>query len=122
MTQRITCPRCGLSSSNPNDVANGYCGNCHDFTKGVVGEGLRPGISAMFGSKDPQVALLLKRVQEIPEGTVARCEAQASLYMFLARKEWQEAALIEEREARRDKQREYQRTSDERKKAKDANV
>jgi hypothetical protein len=63
--------------------------------------------------------LLLKRIQEIPEGTVARCEAMAGLYMMLAKKEWQEAALIEEREARKAKQREYQRTSDERKKAHD---
>jgi hypothetical protein len=27
----ITCPRCGLTSHNPNDVANRYCGNCHVF-------------------------------------------------------------------------------------------
>lgn len=28
----ITCPRCGMTSSNPNDVREGYCGNCHDWT------------------------------------------------------------------------------------------
>jgi len=27
-----TCPRCGLTSYNPNDVVEGYCGNCHDWT------------------------------------------------------------------------------------------
>jgi hypothetical protein len=32
MNKPITCPRCGMTSSNPNDVANGYCGNCRDFT------------------------------------------------------------------------------------------
>ena len=28
----FTCPRCGMTSHNPDDEANGYCGNCHDFT------------------------------------------------------------------------------------------
>lgn len=28
----ITCPRCGMTSFNPNDVSEGYCGNCHDYT------------------------------------------------------------------------------------------
>jgi DNA-binding transcriptional ArsR family regulator len=29
----ITCPRCGMTSHNPNDVEQGYCGNCHDWTR-----------------------------------------------------------------------------------------
>lgn len=32
MAERFTCPRCGRSSSHPDDIANGYCGACHDFT------------------------------------------------------------------------------------------
>jgi hypothetical protein len=28
----ITCPVCGMTSYNPTDVAEGYCGNCHDWT------------------------------------------------------------------------------------------
>jgi ribosomal protein L37E len=28
----ITCPRCGMTSYNPTDVEQGYCGNCHDYT------------------------------------------------------------------------------------------
>lgn len=28
----FTCPACGMTSHNPDDVAQGYCGNCHDFT------------------------------------------------------------------------------------------
>jgi len=28
----ITCPRCGMTSYNPNDIREGYCGSCHDFT------------------------------------------------------------------------------------------
>jgi hypothetical protein len=28
----ITCPVCGMTSYNPNDVREGYCGNCHAWT------------------------------------------------------------------------------------------
>lgn len=28
----FTCPRCGRTSQHPNDVAEGYCGGCHDWT------------------------------------------------------------------------------------------
>lgn len=28
----FTCPRCGLTSHNLNDIVEGYCGNCHDWT------------------------------------------------------------------------------------------
>ena len=27
----IVCPKCGMVSYNPNDVANRYCGACHAF-------------------------------------------------------------------------------------------
>lgn len=29
----FTCPRCGRTSYNPNDVDEGYCGSCHDWTR-----------------------------------------------------------------------------------------
>ena len=29
----ITCPVCGMTSYNPNDIREGYCGNCHDWTQ-----------------------------------------------------------------------------------------
>lgn len=29
---RITCPKCGMTSYNPNDIRTGYCGNCHEWT------------------------------------------------------------------------------------------
>ncbi len=32
MTDSITCPTCGRTSHNVNDVREGYCGNCHDWT------------------------------------------------------------------------------------------
>lgn len=31
MPPSITCPICGMTSHNPNDVVNGYCGNCHAY-------------------------------------------------------------------------------------------
>jgi len=30
--ESITCPNCGRTSWNPNDVREGYCGACHDWT------------------------------------------------------------------------------------------
>lgn len=32
-TESFTCPRCGMTSYNPNDIREGYCGNCHDWTR-----------------------------------------------------------------------------------------
>lgn len=32
-TPSITCPDCGLTSYNPNDIREGYCGNCSDWTQ-----------------------------------------------------------------------------------------
>lgn len=29
--QSVTCPSCGATSHNPNDVHTGYCGACHDW-------------------------------------------------------------------------------------------
>jgi hypothetical protein len=28
----ITCPRCSRTSYNENDIREGYCGACHDWT------------------------------------------------------------------------------------------
>jgi ribosomal protein S27AE len=28
----FACPRCGAVSHHPTDVAEGYCGRCHDWT------------------------------------------------------------------------------------------
>ena len=30
--ETFTCPRCGMVSHNPTDKAEGYCGNCCDWT------------------------------------------------------------------------------------------
>jgi hypothetical protein len=28
----VTCPLCGMTSYHPEDIRQGYCGNCHDWT------------------------------------------------------------------------------------------
>jgi hypothetical protein len=28
----FTCPRCSRTTYHPTDIAEGYCGNCHDWT------------------------------------------------------------------------------------------
>jgi len=37
----ITCPVCDMTSYNPNDVREGYCGNCNDYTSHRI-DGRRP--------------------------------------------------------------------------------
>lgn len=44
---RLTCPRCGMTSWHPRDVAEGYCGKCHDWTA-------EPCVPGMSGSKMAQ--------------------------------------------------------------------
>jgi ribosomal protein S27AE len=29
----FTCPRCGMTSHSPTDIAEGYCGKCFDWTR-----------------------------------------------------------------------------------------
>jgi ribosomal protein S27AE len=29
----FVCPRCGAISAHPTDIAQGYCGRCHDWTR-----------------------------------------------------------------------------------------
>lgn len=43
-TEVFICPVCFTTSHNPNDVEQGYCGNCHEFTR-----------------KDPPVLPILRR-------------------------------------------------------------
>jgi hypothetical protein len=45
----ITCPRCGRTSHHPVDIAEGYCGACHDWTSAPLcrdcGRQLAPGVA-----------------------------------------------------------------------------
>jgi len=33
----ITCPVCKMTSYNPHDIDQGYCGNCNDWTSPPAG-------------------------------------------------------------------------------------
>ncbi len=37
-TPFFECPKCGAKSYNANDIANGYCGRCHEFTREQVNQ------------------------------------------------------------------------------------
>lgn len=45
----ITCPRCGRTSYNLNDIVERYCGNCHWWTS------------------DPQLAHLIDERQQLTD-------------------------------------------------------
>lgn len=36
MNLSFTCTMCWRTSHNPNDAEHGWCGNCHNYTPGVV--------------------------------------------------------------------------------------
>jgi hypothetical protein len=81
----FTCPVCGMTSYNPNDIREGYCGNCHAWT----GPQAQP-------DKGPQAqldkALTLGRLksqwekairQTFPDATDGQCVGLA-VQLFLA--------------------------------------
>lgn len=36
MTDSTKCPKCGMVSYNPNDIAEGYCGACHEWYENML--------------------------------------------------------------------------------------
>lgn len=54
----FTCPQCSATSANPTDIAEGYCGVCHDWTapRGVTTDNIeamariREGMAKMLTS------------------------------------------------------------------------
>ena len=53
MTPSFKCPKCGMVSYNANDIREGYCGMCHDWTftppdatvpRNQLGQRLAPGL------------------------------------------------------------------------------
>lgn len=45
----ITCPTCSMTSYNANDIAQGYCGNCHDLTSEAQSDEVRRDVANVFG-------------------------------------------------------------------------
>ncbi len=62
----FTCPRCGRTSYHPTDKAEGYCGNCHDWT----------GQPAPTADADA-VAVRTQRIQLIAAGVAATRDQHA---------------------------------------------
>lgn len=67
--QTFTCPRCGATSHNPNDVREAYCGRCHDWTRPsepLVLPPLRPPIERLVEGWDALVPVLDPLLAEAP--------------------------------------------------------
>lgn len=64
LSPSITCPKCGMTSYHPEDVKQGYCGNCHDWT------------GPTKGGQMPKVATIEKcvcaRRKTVPKGILGR--------------------------------------------------
>ena len=52
----ITCPQCGRTSYNPEDIAQGYCGGCHDWTSARLRVSEDPFPTTPFGLWSPRQA------------------------------------------------------------------
>jgi predicted nucleotidyltransferase len=46
----FTCPVCGFTSHNRIDVRDGYCGNCHDWTRPALTADMKILLSGVVGS------------------------------------------------------------------------
>lgn len=55
----ITCPQCGNTSYNPNDIREGYCGYCHWWTSD-------PDLGPHFAAVQVQVEQGAAAMQEGP--------------------------------------------------------
>ena len=57
----MICPRCGRTSFHPDDEREGYCGNCHDWTRpgpAAIEPGLAPdGVVAQVYDLDGRLLL-----------------------------------------------------------------
>lgn len=62
-TDSITCPRCLHTSYNPNDVREGYCGYCHDWTGGNA---VRPSAASAEVDRLGRSPLPVSRVSASP--------------------------------------------------------
>lgn len=48
LIEGFTCPRCEKTSYHPDDVRNGYCGHCHQFTGGMNLDGVAEMTSSAY--------------------------------------------------------------------------
>jgi hypothetical protein len=57
-----TCPKCGMTSSNPHDVAAKYCGHCHEYER-------ERGRGGPHTLREEGWVAVHPAFEEIPEGT-----------------------------------------------------
>ena len=75
MADSFTCPRCGRTSHHPDDVREGYCGACRDWTRGEITGPLADVVAAAMGvvmtvdPAAPAVRLLEHALQQLPDET-----------------------------------------------------
>jgi hypothetical protein len=48
----FTCPRCGRTSHHPDDVREGYCGACHDWTREPLSDSIDRIVRAYYEIDD----------------------------------------------------------------------
>lgn len=84
----ITCPRCGRTSHNPNDVREGYCGACHDWTgaiKTMAGAGFR----GMYYDRDGnEISLARWAWLQRPEQLAYRRVAEDTVNLYWVSTVW----------------------------------
>jgi len=65
-TPSITCPQCGMTSYNQNDIEQRYCGNCHQFHKDMQ----KPSPTFHF---NPEIYPLLTWFKDSPDTGMPEC-------------------------------------------------
>jgi hypothetical protein len=73
---RFICPACDAPSSNPNDLANGYCGRCHRFTADRPGEHTRP--------HDVELIFMLKQMGRQLDACYQQLRTDGHAYAYTA--------------------------------------
>jgi hypothetical protein len=71
----FTCPECKMTSHNPDDVANGYCGNCHTFHAAGREDALTRTVRRLH-TELSDLASILWEEYERTDGNRARAKAQ----------------------------------------------
>jgi hypothetical protein len=70
----IRCRRCGLTSHNPNDVAQRYCGQCKVFHEDVG-----PSVAALLARIDTLESIIRGASEQLGQGAVPLTVAIARL-------------------------------------------
>ena len=93
---RITCPRCGMTSYNSNDIREGWCGNCNTQTSPGVASGVRrmtpeeqrfaeiQHIDNLMTSIEARITALQKRLDKLEKTVTAGLHADSAGYVHIS--------------------------------------